>query len=186
MTKLSLVIFSLSVGCCTSFAQNKDAQGAHVVVLIDTSCGNPILESQFFQRLQVTVTKVLSGNEIEVTLRDGQPVIVRLQAIEAPPPDKPFGSESKQYLIKKALHQEIDLTVRQHWMPDSMPSVSHVSAIVHLRKGFEDLNYSMLCLGLAKYIDTEPYGMSSYDQCTYIKASKMARSQALGVWSVAP
>ena len=186
MIKYILVILLISVGCSASFTQNKVVDSSQVTILIDTSCGSPFIESQLFQWLQARVTKILSGNEIEVMLKDSCPVIVRLQAIETLPLDKPFGLEAKQYLENRALQQDVDLTVRRDWMPKAKPLISHVLAIVHLRKVFEDLNYSMLCLGLAKYQDPEPYSMSSYDQCIYKKASKAASDKSLGVWSVAP
>ncbi len=157
-----------------------------IIMQYDSSCGNPIYESQLFTWLQGRVVKVLEGNEIEVILNDGLQVVVHLNGIEAPSIEKPFGLKAKQYLENVVLNKEVGIIIGSDWRPKSKPLISRVSGIVEILNKREDINCKMLSLGLAKYAAPTPYSMSDYLRCTYERTSRNAERQAIGVWSVAP
>ncbi len=167
-----IVAFSL-----LAYPQEKGHDTSYIItVIIDTTCGDPFSENEIIPTINAKITKVLSGNEVEASLEDGRIITVRMIGIEAPPIDKPFGLEAKRFLENNALNREVYLTTNDFG----------ATAAIQLRNKYEDLNHSMLRLGLAKYSPPEWHSMYRSTRCKYERASNKAKSQLLGVWSVAP
>jgi endonuclease YncB( thermonuclease family) len=118
-----------------------------------------------------TVTRVVDGDTIMVQLVSG-PIRVRLYGIDAPESTQPGGAEATEFLIKKILHQTVELE------PYQQDRYDRLIAIVDL--GDEDINETMVQAGHAwayrKYLQH-----SDTDYCYY---EADARKAHLGLWSL--
>jgi endonuclease YncB( thermonuclease family) len=117
------------------------------------------------------VTRVVDGDTIDVKLSSG-PIRVRLYGIDAPESTQPGGGEATAYLVKRILHQTVDLE------PVQQDRYDRLIAIVDL--GDEDINETMVQEGYAwafrKYLKR-----SDTDYCYY---EADARTAHLGLWSL--
>ena len=87
-----------------------------------------------------SVTRVADGDTITVT-RAGDAVRIRLDGIDTPETNQPFGREASAFLSARVLHQHVTVTVKD--VDRYGRFVSRVSV------GGEDLSLALVAAGLA-------------------------------------
>ena len=125
------------------------------------------------------VTRVSYGDTIHVVTDGNEKFKVRLNRIDAPEKDQPFGKESTEYLSKLIRGK----TVRVEY--DSKDQYGRILGIVYLEKSSnpnnrtirQDINLEMVATGHAHHY-------SHFDQTpAYIAAESAAKEQKLGLWA---
>ena len=127
-------------------------------------------------------TKVSDGDTIHVVTDGNEKFKVRLNRIDAPEKDQPFGKESTEYLSKLIRGK----TVRVEY--DSKDQYGRILGIVYLEQSSnpnnpnnrtirQDINLKMVATGNAhhySYFDKTP---------AYAAAESAAKAQKLGLWA---
>lgn len=114
-------------------------------------------------------TKVIDGDTIHVVTGGNVRFKVRLERIDAPEKDQPYGKEATDYLVKLIKGK----TVRVEWVKKDQ--YGRVLGIVYLDK--TDINLKMVETGNAwhySYFDKTP---------AYIAAESSAKEMKLGLWA---
>jgi endonuclease YncB( thermonuclease family) len=118
-----------------------------------------------------TVTRVIDGDTIEVQLDSG-PIRVRLNSIDTPEQDQPWGAEARTALAGRVDGRRVDLE------PVTQDRYDRLVAVVFLDG--ENVNAWMVQQGDAwayrDYLDDPSY-------CTW---EAVARASRLGLWSLPP
>ena len=113
-------------------------------------------------------TKVIDGDTIHVVTGGNVRFKVRLERIDAPEKDQPYGKEATDYLVKLIKGK----TVRVEWVKKDQ--YGRILGIVFLDK--TDINLKMVETGNA-------WHYKFYDKTTsYAEAEKEAREKKLGLW----
>ena len=121
--------------------------------------------------LSGTVTRVIDGDTIEVQLSSG-PIRVRLNSIDTPEKDQPWGSEAQAALAGRVDGRQVDLE------PVTQDHYDRLVAVVFLRS--ENINAWMVQQGDAwayrEYLEDPSY-------CAW---EAVARASRLGLWGLPP
>lgn len=121
--------------------------------------------------LSGTVTRVIDGDTLEVQLSSG-PIRVRLNSIDTPEKDQPWGSQAQAALAGRVDGRQVDLE------PVTQDHYDRLVAVVFLRG--ENINAWMVQQGAAwayrDYLEDPSY-------CAWEAA---ARESGLGLWSLPP
>jgi endonuclease YncB( thermonuclease family) len=116
------------------------------------------------------VSRVVDGDTIDVQLSSG-PIRVRLYGIDAPESTQPGGGDATAYLVKRILHQTVELE------PFRQDRYDRLIAIVYL--GDENMNEKLVLEGHAwafrRYL--------KHADAIYCKDEAQARSARRGLWS---
>ena len=114
------------------------------------------------------VTRVADGDTITVT-RGGAAVRIRLDGIDTPEANQPFGREASAFLSARVLHQHVTVTVKE--IDRYGRFVSRVSV------GGEDLSLSLVAAGLAWHY------VRYSDDAVLTRAEADARTKRIGLWA---
>jgi endonuclease YncB( thermonuclease family) len=166
---------------CVSFAL---AQGPGLV----DPCGNPAVESSLWGVVKGQVIKAEDGDTVVISLRDDRQLRdkktrrVHLIGLDAPELRDSFGEASRLLLESLVKNRVIEV-----WVKTDVAFKSRVPAeiegVVHLREiKMLDVNLLMIQAGLARHKRAEPYSMSNYIQCHYVRAEEEARAGRRGLW----
>lgn len=125
-----------------------------------------------FQKIVGKVTRVSDGDTVWVTDAAGKHKI-RLDKIDAPESDQPFGKESTQFLKDLIYGKEVEV----HWAEKDR--YGRLLGIIYLKhdKGVVEVNLTMVKNGCAwhySYHDNTP---------AYAEAEKDARNNRRGLWT---
>lgn len=174
MNKILKVTF-----CCLLFLAFNSAVLAQQRAITDP-CGDPTAESSAWELIRGKVLKVEDGDTITIAV-DGQGVKrIHLNGIDAPDRGERFGEASWRLLERLLSNKTVDVSVKM-----SMASrvLREIAGVVHIREMEHlDVNQLMIQSGLARHKKSEPYTMSSYAECHYVKAEEDARNARRGIW----
>lgn len=125
--------------------------------------------------IQGRVVRVADGDT--VTLRDarGKQHRVRLQGIDAPEMDQPFGKRSRQFLYERVYSREVTVVINRR--DDYARPVG-----VILLNG-EDINLRMVAAGKAWHFRRTAQHQRPADRQAYGAAERAARQARLGLWA---
>ncbi len=144
------------------------------------TCGSPLSYSDLYLSSEVyegaTVTKVVSGNTVVVTLRNGKRRRVKLGGVEAPPVRTEAGKLSRDHLSKLVLNKQVSVAL--HGGDDEGEVVG---GLVSLQRPPLVVNLAMLESGMGRYGLTTLLG--TYEQCTYRLAAERAMREKKGLWN---
>jgi endonuclease YncB( thermonuclease family) len=154
---LFCLLFGLfaNVGCSSSLQQ----EGAR-----------PTLENTA-TRLEGTITYVFDGDTVQFRDKHGKSRKIRLNKIDAPEHDQPFGDKANRYLRSLVLKQDVTVEI--------VDVDTYGRDIGILFVNGEEVNLKMVQDGYAwhyAYHDQTP---------AYIEAEKAARKAKKGLWSAA-
>jgi len=143
--------------------------GWHIVLLWSVVVGLHAAE------LQGHVVRVADGDT--VTLRDAQGVQhrIRLQGIDAPEQDQPFGDRSRQYLIERVYGREVTVAITRRDAYDRAVGV--------IRLDGQDINLRMVAAGKAWHFRRMARHQSAANRQAYADAEQAARQAKLGLWA---
>ena len=161
--------------------------GASVVVPVETRVAQAIEDGREIEIKKQKViigrcTKVSDGDTIHVVTDGNEKFKVRLNRIDAPEKDQPFGKESTEYLSKLIRGK----TVRVEY--ESKDRYGRILGIVYLEQSSnpnnpnnrtirQDINLEMVATGNAhhySYFDKTP---------AYAAAESAAKEKKLGLWA---
>ena len=114
------------------------------------------------------VTRVADGDTITVT-RAGDAIRIRLDGIDTPETNQPFGREAAAFLSARVLHQHVTVTVKD--VDRYGRFVSRVSV------GGEDLSLTLVAAGLAWHY------VRYSDDAALARAEADARTKKIGLWT---
>lgn len=118
-----------------------------------------------------TVLSVTDGDTIKVQLSSG-PIAVRMQSIDAPEKDQPWGTEARAALASRLDRRQVDLEV------EAQDRYDRLVAMVFL--GGENINAWMVSEGNA-------WAYRDYlKDASYCHSEADARSRRLGLWGRSP
>lgn len=125
--------------------------------------------------LQGRVVRVADGDTL--TLRDAQGVQhrIRLQGIDAPEMEQPFGDRSRQYLIDLVYRREVTVVFSRRDAFDRAVGVIFLDG--------EDINLRMVAAGKAWHFSRMARHQSPADRSAYADAEQAARQARLGLWT---
>ena len=114
------------------------------------------------------VTRVADGDTITVT-RAGDAIRIRLDGIDTPATNHPFGRAAAAFLSARVLHQHVTVTVKD--VDRYGRFVSRVSV------GGEDLSLTLVAAGLAWHY------VRYSDDAALARAEADARTKKIGLWT---
>jgi endonuclease YncB( thermonuclease family) len=121
--------------------------------------------------LSGTVLRVIDGDTIEVQLSSG-PIRVRLNSIDTPEKDQPWGPEAQAALARRVNGKRVDLE------PVTQDHYDRLVAVVFL--GSENINAWMVQQG-------DAWAYRDYlEDPSYCAWEAVARTSRLGLWSLPP
>ena len=125
--------------------------------------------------LQGRVVRVADGDTL--TLRDAQGVQhrIRLQGIDAPEMEQPFGDRSRQYLIDLVYRREVTVVFSRRDTFDRAVGVILLDG--------EDINLRMVAAGKAWHFSRMARHQPAADRQAYADAEQAARQARLGLWT---
>lgn len=170
---LSLVLHFTTAGAVTihrSFVSREVGSGAAgAIIPVDKRVADAVDKARETKRITGKVTKVSDGDTIWVTPAGGMKVKVRLDRIDAPESDQPYGKESAKALKDLIFGKEVRIEYAK------TDQYGRILGIVYL--GAEDINLKMVREGHAwhyAYFDKTP---------AYNEAEKTAKNQKSGLWA---
>ena len=170
-----IVAFCVGLWSCTTGPQPRpDAQptppvSAPVPAQIPQPGRPPIGDRQ--PVLSGTVTRVIDGDTIEVQLGSG-PIRVRLNSIDTPERDQPWGPEAQTALAGRVNGKRVELE------PVTQDHYDRLVAVVYL--GGENINAWMVQQG-------DAWAYRDYlEDPSYCAWEAVARASRLGLWSLPP
>jgi endonuclease YncB( thermonuclease family) len=150
-------------------------------------CGDPAVESSFWGLVKGKVVKVEDGDTVLISLRDKYHKEKNLKRIhliglDAPERGEPFGEASRLMLEGLVQNRVIEVWVKttlafRSRLPAEITGVAHLRGLQML-----DVNLLMIVSGMARYKESEPYSMSDYTECHYVRAEEEARTARRGLW----
>ena len=175
MSKVLKVVF-----CCAALLSCNRLAPAQRADLIDP-CGDPAMESSAWSAISGKVLKVEDGDTFTISVKGKGVKRINLIGIEAPKVDQPLGEASRRLLDSLIGGRAVEVWVKPAWMV-RMPA--EIAGVVRLRNvGMLDVNLLLIQSGLARHKEPEPYSMSSYADCHYVKAEEHARNARRGLWA---
>jgi len=151
-------------------------------------CGNPLMESQIWAEFKGTVSKVIDGRTVLVTLADEPKTVrVRFVAISLDARTE-FSAKARSFVRERALGKPVDvMTNLENWYREKKwyrgeGHPGSVVGVVFLRQMPSDIGLSLLDEGLAYYQQPRPYTMSGHTACEYRNAEQAAREKKIGQW----
>ncbi|HEX8921806.1 MAG TPA: thermonuclease family protein [Pyrinomonadaceae bacterium] len=172
--------------CCVALFSCLSLASAQSPDLADP-CGDPAKESQVWGIVKGQVVKVEDGDTVLISLRDKYHKEkslkrIHLIGIDAPESGETFGEPSRLLLEGLVRNRVIEVWVKtdisfRSRLPAEMTGVAHLRNLQML-----DVNLMMIVSGMARYKDAEPYSMSNYAECHYVRAEEEARTARRGLW----
>ena len=170
------------VALCSVRAQNTATARPELDFSKDP-CGNPMMESHAWSSVKGTVSSVIDGRTILVTLADDHRSLrVHIAAI-ALEHRKPFSKQARTLLREMLLNKPVEIMVNpDRWdFRDKRPE--RVTGVVHVSQGPpDDVGLSLLAQGLVRFKAPRPYTMSHYicANMSERKAELTQRNRACG------
>jgi endonuclease YncB( thermonuclease family) len=127
------------------------------------------------------VVKVEDGATVILSLKGRKTTRVNLNGIDVPARGEAFSEPSRLLLENLLKGKVVDVWVNDHKWGRQIPA--EMAGVVHLRNiEMLDVNLLMIQSGMARHKEAEPYSMSNYTECHYIKAEEEARAARRGLW----
>jgi endonuclease YncB( thermonuclease family) len=182
LTKLVHGGLACLLATCGGHAQNGVAKPDVKIDFSNDPCGNPMMESMLWQSIEGSVSRVVDGHTILLTLADDHRIIrVHLAGI-APERRAPFSKTARELLAEKSLGKAVGVWVNpDRW--DFARRPEKVTGVVYMSAGMSnDVGLLLLSEGLVRFKLPRPYTMSSHTACEYRRAEAEAQSKKLGLW----
>ena len=149
--------------------------GVSVVVPVETRIAQAIDEGEEREAKRPKaiigkVTKVVSGDKIDVVTGGNSKYVVRLSRIAAPALDQPYGRESSAVLSRLLLGR----TVRVEYFGDA--GGGRILGVVY--RGETDINLQMVATGNARHAN------DFENASAYSAAEAAAKAERLGLWAL--
>lgn len=146
---------------------------------LGSPCGDPAVHSDYYFTPEefegATVTKVVSGDAVVVTLVNGKRRSVSLGGVEAPDIKTEAGQSSRRYLSGLVLNKRVEVLF---YGSDFRGKA--VGLRVAAGGASPDVNLSVLESGMGRYRPAER--LPSYDKCVYRLAAEKAEQGKKGLW----
>jgi endonuclease YncB( thermonuclease family) len=147
----------------------------------NSPCGNPAEQSDYYltpdEYRNSTVTKVVNGNTVIVTLGNGKRKRMKLGGVDAPDVKTHAGQLSQRYLSQLVLNKRVEILLY-----DSNFQAKVVGGRLSLEGVPADVNLAMLESGMGRYGLTE-HLLAVYDKCIYRIAAAKAQTEKKGLWA---
>jgi endonuclease YncB( thermonuclease family) len=161
---------------CVSQAQ--DVPKPQPKVIVDFSndpCGNPLMESNTWIRLEGTLWQIVDGRTLIVLASDPKRTVeVRLAGITL---ERGPAATKAHERLHELLKQPVELMMSQS---DFEKKPRKITAVAHARN--RDVALDLLTGGLARFAEPPPYTASYVTLCHYRKAEEEARAKGVGLW----
>ena len=138
-----------------------------LVLILVTLVWPTSVPAQVGEVFTAPVTRVADGDTITV-IHAGDAVRIRLDGIDTPETNQPFGGEATAFLSAHVLHQHVTVTVKD--VDRYGRFVSRVSV------GGEDLSLALVAAGLAWHY------VRYSDDAAIARAEADARTKQIGLW----
>ncbi len=126
------------------------------------------ISNVFASTFSATVVKVIDGDTVDVISKEGIPVRIRMEAIDAPERTQSYGKESKETLQELLLNKEVSVSFSDKDFYGRLIGTIFLKDV--------DVNLMMIQIGLAwffdEYSNNEKYALSQ----------KEAQKKKLGLW----
>lgn len=121
------------------------------------------------------ITRIHDGDSVHITPDNGQRIVVRLAAIDAPELQQPFGMESRDFLRKFALNQQA--------VARCSKTDRYNRRVCSLYVDGEDAGLKMLKSGYAWHYKRFEDEQNSRERRTYARAESSAQNRRIGLWA---
>jgi micrococcal nuclease len=138
--------------------------------VVDTVQAQPTGETQ-----EVSVTRVVDGDTIEVSPQVEGTEDVRLIGIDTPETDAPYGSEATEFTTERLEGQDVTLEFDEERVDP------YDRALAYVWLGDELFSETLVREGYAR-VDTFPPNVKYEER--FIEAERPARAESLGIWGL--
>ena len=153
----------------TIFPNRNVRDGCLRLVLVLATLSFPVsTPAQVGETFTASVTRVTDGDTITVA-RHGSTVRIRLDGIDTPETDQPFGSDATAFTTARVLHQEVTITVRDVDRYGRLVSRVLIAGV--------DVSVALITAGLAWHY------VRYSDDPILARAEADARAVRIGLWN---
>jgi endonuclease YncB( thermonuclease family) len=122
-----------------------------------------------------TAIRIHDGDTFTLQTSDGEKHVIRLNGIDAPELDQPFGKASRDALRKKLeVKQILVIFDKRDWRGRIIGTVLDEA---------ENVNLSMIAMGLAWYFEEFAADVPMIERLQYAAAQAKAKSSRLNLWA---
>jgi endonuclease YncB( thermonuclease family) len=177
-----LFVLVIIISCCTANGVRSVGSSSQSQYENDP-CGDPRKESMSWSPVKGVVTKVIDGDTVIMSLTNKKRLQVHLVGIDAPPLDEAFGSDAQKFLEHVVNGETVEVWVNPSNWHRKPRQPREITGVMYLRSAdMKDINLSLLEAGLARHKSSEPYSISNYTDCRYVRAEEKARATKRGLW----
>lgn len=125
----------------------------------DQQCGSPLAQSQWFKSVSGRLTAI-EKDRLRVRLdSDERELLVQIAGVRI------RGRQDFRNLLKQRIGERVEVIV-----PQSEPLSSTLQAKVSL--GGQDLGLRLIVDRIARFVEPQPYHLTSYEACSYRKPTE--------------
>jgi len=125
------------------------------------------------------VTGVVDGRTLDVTLRTGKAVRVRLAGLESPSSRASDERDARAYLTTLVEGEQIDI-LEYGYDAATFGALTEIEARVVTKSGRSDVAEAMLTAGMAAFATTRHVGY--IERCEYGHSAEKAKRERRGLW----
>jgi len=170
LINLALIICSVSfVG--TSQTPPPPAPKLSLTFEYENECGSPLAESMLWESVEGKVTRILSGDSIEIRMSNHKRKRVSLAAVDS----SHDANAARKTLTNLVLNKVVSVLVNP-----SDTKRTNIIGVVHSQT--TEINRALIETGVTAYREPPFYSMSQVNTCVYRILERKARDGRLGIW----